>query len=598
MPAMNLVHLLMFIYLDVLALFSSFVTGLEAPSSSGCRSLFGDTCWPNATEFSRLQEQLSQPLLHPLPPASPCYPLSDPSGDCDDVHRLWANASFRATQPGAMQGSTFETFVFKNGTISACYNNTSLGVPCEQGSVPVVGVDARSDADIQAAVKFAAAHNLRVVVKSTGHDLSGRSTARGSFVIWTHNLNDITFHDTFSPTGAPRSETHDNAITLGAGVQWQEAYEAVNARNRVLVGGVSAGGTVGAAGGWILGGGHNSALSPTFGLGVDNVLQFTMISSTGTSVVVNAHQHPDLFFALRGGGGGTYGVVTSVTYQTHENLPLITAVFSASTNSASPSSSLQSLFTELVKEQSRLSDDGWAGFVSLAPDATSGTLSLSAIYVLVNGTQSAADTSIQPFFAAAQNIAANSLDALVIQSALTTPVDSFFDWLATFFPSGLGNAGTNGAIGSWLLPRDVIQNKPELVADTLVPLPGLVMLLVGGGAVSAVDPGAMGLNPAWRAALVHTIFSTSWAEGTPSDVINSIMDEVKQNMTTLRALAPHSGAYFNEASLVEPHPLQAFFGDHHVQLRQIKAIYDPIDMFVVREGIGSDEWDADLVCKL
>ena len=56
------------------------------------------------------------------------------------------------------------------------------------------------------------------------------------------------------------------AITLGAGVQWQEAYEAVNARNRVLVGGLSPGGTVGAASGWVLGGGH-SALSPTFGLG-------------------------------------------------------------------------------------------------------------------------------------------------------------------------------------------------------------------------------------------------------------------------------------------------------------------------------------------
>ena len=64
-----------------------------------------------------------------------------------------------------MQGSNFETFVFKNGTISVCYNNTSLGAPCEQGSV---GVDARSDADIQAAVRFAATHNLRLVVKSTG----------------------------------------------------------------------------------------------------------------------------------------------------------------------------------------------------------------------------------------------------------------------------------------------------------------------------------------------------------------------------------------------------------------------------------------------
>ena len=98
-------------------------------------------------------------------------------------------------------------------------------------------------------------------------------------------MKNITFHDKFSPEGAPPSATHDHgsllfaaaqtsrsthvliAITLGAGVQWEEAYEAVNAKGRVLVGGLSAGGTVGAASGWVLGGGH-SILSPSFGLGM------------------------------------------------------------------------------------------------------------------------------------------------------------------------------------------------------------------------------------------------------------------------------------------------------------------------------------------
>ena len=58
----------------------------------------------------------------------------------------------------------------------------------------------------------------------------------------------------------------------------------------------------------------------------------------------------------------------------------------------------------------------------------------------------------------------------------------------------------------------------------------------------------MGLNPAWRTALLHTIFATGWVEGTPVDVIDGLIDQVRQNMTTLRALAPDSGAYFNEVS--------------------------------------------------
>jgi hypothetical protein len=67
-----------------------------------------------------------------------------------------------------MQDPNLESFIFDNGSISVCYVNTSLGVPCQQGSVPIVGVDARSVGDIQAAVKFAAQHNLRLVIKNTG----------------------------------------------------------------------------------------------------------------------------------------------------------------------------------------------------------------------------------------------------------------------------------------------------------------------------------------------------------------------------------------------------------------------------------------------
>jgi hypothetical protein len=79
------------------------------------------------------------------------------------------NGVWRSDQAGAMQASNFETFIFSNGTISACYLDTTLGFPCEQGSVPVIGVDARSAKDVQAAVTFALKHNLRLVVKNTGY---------------------------------------------------------------------------------------------------------------------------------------------------------------------------------------------------------------------------------------------------------------------------------------------------------------------------------------------------------------------------------------------------------------------------------------------
>jgi len=195
-----------------------------------------------------------------------------------------------------MQDTNYEVFIFPNKTISACYLNTTLGVPCGQGSVPPVGVDARSGSDIQAAVNFARQHDLKLVVKNTGHDFLGRSTARGGFLVWTHRMKDMLHNATFVPEGAPvtNENTFDgdcalfflfafpltyllciSAVTLGAGVQWHDAYEFAQKQGRTIVGGVSGGGSVGAAGGWILGGGH-SILSPKFGLGMQPSISFIL----------------------------------------------------------------------------------------------------------------------------------------------------------------------------------------------------------------------------------------------------------------------------------------------------------------------------------
>ena len=175
----------------------------KVASATTCRCLYGQPCWPDNDQFTTLASQLSQPLLHPLPPESACYPPSAPSGNCSVVMANSTDGNWRSDQPGSMQNINFETFIFHNGSISACYLNTSLGIPCEQGSVPPVGVDARSASDVQAAVNFVKQHNLKAVVKNTGHDYLGRSTARGGFLIWTHFMKEILYNSTFIPDGAP-----------------------------------------------------------------------------------------------------------------------------------------------------------------------------------------------------------------------------------------------------------------------------------------------------------------------------------------------------------------------------------------------------------
>jgi FAD/FMN-containing dehydrogenase len=107
---------------------------------------------------------------------------------------------------------------------------------------------------------------LRVAIKSSGHDILGRSTARHSLLLWTAYFQDITFSEHFPIAGVDQGP----AVTVGSGVGLKTLYGAAKAQNKMFVGGTAA--TVSAAGGYTQGAGH-SAFSPVFGLAADNVLR-------------------------------------------------------------------------------------------------------------------------------------------------------------------------------------------------------------------------------------------------------------------------------------------------------------------------------------
>ncbi|KAF5335049.1 hypothetical protein D9758_016321 [Tetrapyrgos nigripes] len=557
-----------------LALFASGVL-----SKPRCRCLHGHPCWPTEDDFSQLQSTISQPLIYPVPPESACYPESNPSGNCTDVQTNAFFGNWRADQPGAMQAPNFETFIFPNGTIEACYLNTTLGFPCEQGNIPTIGVDARTVEDIQAAVKFAADRDLRLVVHNTGHDYLGRSAARGAFMLWTHNMKNITASPSFIPEGAPENETY-YALTLQAGVQWHEAYDAAHANGRLIVGGLIPGGTVGAAGGWMQGGGH-SAFSPQHGLGVDNVVQFTIVTASGEHLKANSYLNSDLFWAVRGGGGGTYGVVTSVTYRTHEISPL-TATFV----SCSPSSSAvrKDILTEYLKLWPGLSDAGWGAYLGI-PTASN----FSVLMVAPNVSLADTNATLTPFL----DVVRNAQDA-VIQ---ITPFDEFYGFYQAFFGTPGPEDGHNTELVSRLVPREVFDDREHLL-DVMMSLDPVLMLHVAGGQVSQNDPDSAGVNPAWRNATALILSAAIWEEGVTVDEYRVIQEKLKYDLAVLESLAPGGGTYFNEASMYEPNPQHTFFGDHYERLKVIKDTYDPTGLFVVAAGVGSEDWDSSLNCML
>jgi len=266
-------------------------------------------------------------------------------------------------------------------------------------------------------------------------------------------------------------------LTLAAGVQWFEAYQAVKQHNRIIVGGISAGGSVGAAGGWLAGGGH-SALSPNYGLGtpnspgitrpcshctftgVDNVLEITIVTADGNHVIANAYNNQDLFWALRGGGGGTWGVVTSVTYKTHPSTPFSVAFLSVNSTNASSS---QNLLTEIIRLTPSLVEQGYGGYGSVSNER----FQLSVLSPNVTAEQN--NAAFFPLF----EFAISQPGLSVINFTITYP--DFWSW---YEPAA--NAYAAGQIGqpiemsSWLLPKDVVQtDKPGDLAAELLKLPGV-----------------------------------------------------------------------------------------------------------------------------
>lgn len=119
---------------------------------------------------------------------------------------------------------------------------------------------------MKAGVNFASTNNLRLSIKSSGHDLLGRSTAKNSLLIWTHYLANVTFSESFEVNGT----SVGSAVTVGPGVALNAAYLAAKAQGKIIVGGTAA--SVAPSGGFVQGAGH-SAFSPLFGLAADVALR-------------------------------------------------------------------------------------------------------------------------------------------------------------------------------------------------------------------------------------------------------------------------------------------------------------------------------------
>lgn len=184
-----------------------------------------------------------------------------------------------------------------------------------------------------------------------------RNSGKGTLSLWTHNLQDMEYRDSFIPQGC--KDDVGRVMIVGAGAPSGDAHIFADKHDSVILGPYSP--SVAVSGGWLLGGGHG-VLGPVYGMGADRVVEFQIVTPDGKERVVNKCQNPDLFFALRGGGGSSFGVVLNATHSVIPREPIAFADVHLPSN-ISPDTALEWIKL-LVDESLEWGHQGWGGHVA------------------------------------------------------------------------------------------------------------------------------------------------------------------------------------------------------------------------------------------
>jgi hypothetical protein len=440
--------------------------------------------------------------------------------------------------------------------------------------LPEYVVEAKVTADVQAAMVFAAAHDIEVSIKMTGHSYQGSSTARNSLLIWMQHFeaDGAITQDYVNSCG---TVTDTAVIGVSGGMVWDDILVAAAADYHVVAGG---GRTVGVAGGWLQGSGLSFS-SREYGIGIDNVVDFDVVLANGTLVKADACTNPDLFWALRGGGGGTFGAVVHIHYKAHPKTNVIDLSWFLLGTPTSDAVALK-FITQWLEYWIQISpslDNRWSGYFN--------ALGCSLVFT---GTLEEAQPFLDEFDSWYENVLDKSTMVLgvwgsVPPSEVVVVHDNWYEYRGGDSCAGVPDSpctdDTGDAyeffefIGARLMPRDVVVNKPEETLQFFLDLLFAGQLLgvnyYLGGKMMDVAPDATAVNPAMRNAL-YSIITVGLA--------NDIVREFLPNNIT--------GACFNHHDPAEPDWRNALWGSNYERLLELKNIYDPDRRFNCWHCVG------------
>ncbi|KAK0634256.1 isoamyl alcohol oxidase [Bombardia bombarda] len=547
---------------------------VAAAAETTCKCIPGDDCWPSAQEWADFNTTVGGKLVVPRQLASVCHNPDYDEAACNYVRKEW-------TQPWLHDDSSSSIMAaaVSNGT---CDPFSARELPCDAGEASLsYSVNATDSLDFARAIAFAHDKNIRLVIRNTGHDYLGKSSGKWALSVWTHYMKKTEYMPQYNGTGYTGA-----AIRLGAGIQVEEAYMAGRAQNKLVVGGDCD--TVGVVGGYLQGGGH-SALSSLHGMGADSVLEWEVVDGTGRLLTASPQQNADLYWALSGGGGGTYGIVTSVVVKLHDDVPVTGVVLQFDLDPARPEA-----FWDAVSKYHEMMPSITAAKGMGIALITGSTFFLTPL-TFPNLSRGDAETVMAPLMQKLN-------DQGVAYSLQVTEHPNWLTYWQQLIKPNPTQLVQNGQYGGWMVPRTLMANNYTDVQAAIKEITDAGCVFVGL-ALDVSHSGGSGVEnsvlPAWRDAAMNVILSTAWPEGAKPSKMKALADTMTQTcVPALSRMAPDAGAYLNEADPNQPNWQKAFYGANYDKLVAIKNKYDPYHIFYATTAVGSDYYTVDSAGRL
>ena len=561
----------------------------------------GDPDWPSPAMWEALNRAVGGRLIKVRPLLAACETGPNSAG-CNNLLRDLRDPYLIGEQPAGTESSGW--------------------VDAWQSAPSAYAVAAHSTADVVAAVNFARMHRLRLVVKGGGHFYLGGSNAPDSLLVWMRPMDAITLHDSFVPQGCTGQPAPGMpAVSVGTGVRWLPVYNAVTTEaGRYVQGGGCT--TVGVAG-HVLGNGFGS-FSKRYGAAGAALLEAEIVTADGTVRIANACTNPDLFWALKGGGSCSFGVVTRLTLRTRELPEFAGLAFGEiKANSDDAFRRLIARFTQLYA--TALFNPHWGESVVFKSD---NTLGLHLVFHDLSEEQ-ARDT-FRPFL---DFVAAARADYTVVDPMRIIAVPARRWWDPAYLSKNLpfivvhdqrhGVPGANiwypgdqaqvswfihGYESAWLPAGMLGEDRREQLNEMLFAASRQwhVALHFNKGLAGA-SPDAVAavretpMNPAVAEAFALAIIGAGGPPafpgmpGTGPDLVLARRNAaaVARAIGVIRDAVPNAGSYVSEAGFSDPEWQRRSFGDNYPRLLGIKHRYDPDGLFITHHGVGSEDWSAD-----